>query len=99
MDFDTEFTDKIICPYCGSENDNADFDDDRDWKCFECEKTFDIDAHYSVSFTTAKNCRLNNQQHNFVYEKELPHYTDKDKKLYKYQCSLCPENELRYKKD
>jgi DNA-directed RNA polymerase subunit RPC12/RpoP len=60
-DFDTDYTNDVICPYCGHHHtdDLHEFFSDRDWEdisiieCHSCEKEFhaerDITVHYSTS--------------------------------------------------
>lgn len=55
-EFDTDYTDKPVCPHCGEE-----FEDGWEWaatetdtECDACEKPFHVRPDYSVSYTTTK---------------------------------------------
>lgn len=53
----TEYTDKIKCPYCGDENEDSwEYDDCCGSKidCGECGEEFRLTVHYQVSYTTNK---------------------------------------------
>lgn len=50
-DFDTRYTDKIVCPYCGHKHQpDSDFNDLSEWECAECEREFAFEPEFSVSF-------------------------------------------------
>ena len=61
-EFDTDYTRKIVCPYCGWEDNNSwevfgmsDGDGDiRETDCGRCDKDFTVQLHVSVSYTTEK---------------------------------------------
>ena len=59
--FDTEYTDELICPWCGSEKEalyeyfhGSDSDECRVLECDECENSFDATRHVSVEYSTGK---------------------------------------------
>ena len=56
--FDHEFTNEIVCPYCGYEfTDSWEFNDTRDEQhveCCECGKEFLLYVNISVDYTTRK---------------------------------------------
>lgn len=52
---DHRMTDEIICPWCFSDNDSADFSGDAArWECCNCGKPFDVSADYFTLYTTSK---------------------------------------------
>ena len=56
LTIDTEFTDLITCPYCGSkENDSWEVHDTGIQECGNCGKQFNLTAiDYDVHYTTEK---------------------------------------------
>ena len=58
-EFDTNYTDEIICPWCGTEFE-ASYEffegstECRVVKCDECGKSFDATRHISVDYSTSK---------------------------------------------
>jgi hypothetical protein len=55
-DFDTKYTDEVICPYCGFEySDSWEFHDYHDKiTCCECNKKFEFEACFDVTYCTYK---------------------------------------------
>lgn len=54
-DTDTDYTDEIICPHCGYENDRSEIDEsDDDMTCGHCGREFSMEMHVQVHFTTVK---------------------------------------------
>lgn len=56
-EFDTWYTENIVCPYCGYVNDDSweiasDYDDA--YECEECGKTFSWERIIDVSYTSHK---------------------------------------------
>ncbi len=54
---DTDYTDGIICPYCGHEQGDPQEYHDSDGKeveCNDCEKKFTLSIHFSVDYSTTK---------------------------------------------
>ena len=57
MKIDTEYTDRIVCPYCGHKQ-IYDFESISDahifkkHECERCEKVFDYETHHSISFSS-----------------------------------------------
>lgn len=64
-EFDTRYTDTVICPYCGYDNGDDDGDGPRtgEEQCQECEKKFHCEPDYSVSYITRKVPCLNGEPH------------------------------------
>ncbi len=55
-DFDCDYTDEIVCPYCGYEqSDNWEFVDEdeecQEYDCQSCEKRFNFTVHKSITFS------------------------------------------------
>lgn len=64
LEIDHEFTDEVVCPYCGHEySDCRDFDDEGEMQCYECDKIFWISQHVSISYSTSKLCEENKTEH------------------------------------
>lgn len=59
-DPDTEFTDDIVCPYCGEEHDqdgesSAFYNDgEHDFDCSNCHNSFKVETMISFNYTTTK---------------------------------------------
>jgi len=55
-EFDTEYTDEMVCPHCGHEQMDSweHHDDDGATECGECGEEFDYSRHVSVSYSTSK---------------------------------------------
>ncbi len=55
-EYDTHFTEEVVCPYCGHEySDSWEFNDyHADITCCECNKKFDFDVHFDVRYCTYK---------------------------------------------
>jgi ATP-dependent Zn protease len=53
-EIDHDYTDEIVCPYCGCEfSDSYEFDDDSGtMECYECEKEFEYYRHIEVTYCT-----------------------------------------------
>jgi DNA-directed RNA polymerase subunit RPC12/RpoP len=54
---DSEFTDEIVCPYCGHEfGDSWEFNDSDGKKidCYECDKTFELSVNFEATYTTRR---------------------------------------------
>ena len=54
--FDTDYTDKPVCPHCGTEQGDA-WEwaaTETDATCAECDGEFHVRPDYSVSYTTTK---------------------------------------------
>ena len=56
-EFDTTYTDKIVCPYCGIEQDESHLCHDKDetiQQCVECNKEFHLNVYVIVNYSTHK---------------------------------------------
>jgi hypothetical protein len=58
-EFDTWYTERIVCPYCGYAFDDEDssmftHSNETDVDCDECGKRFHVTADYEVRYTTEK---------------------------------------------
>ena len=54
MEIDHEFTDNIVCPYCGyARQGDEDYEEHED-ECYKCGKAFLVTPDYSVTYTTSK---------------------------------------------
>lgn len=54
-DIDHEYTDEIVCPWCGHEHgDSWEWVDYDTTECDECEKKFTHIRHVEVTYTTEK---------------------------------------------
>lgn len=70
-EFDTDYTDNIICPYCNSEDEDSwEYDcDEGVIACSNCNKKFNYSRSRSVAYTTSKiNC--GDRKHNFIQQKD-----------------------------
>ena len=57
-DLDTQFTEAIVCPYCGHEHDSLDFEIDGfiqgNYNCDKCTKEFKFIADYTTTWCTER---------------------------------------------
>lgn len=55
-DFDCDFTDNMVCPWCGYEHgDSWEFNEDSgETDCNECGKTFKFERDISITYSTSK---------------------------------------------
>ena len=42
----------VICPYCGSHYGEDDLHNSMELTCYECEKDFDLEVEYDISYST-----------------------------------------------
>lgn len=49
---DTSYTDKIICPHCGSINSNSEIHESQKLECYVCDGEFSLEVEYTVSYST-----------------------------------------------
>ncbi len=65
MEINHEWTNEVVCPYCGYEfSDSYEFgDSDGDIECDECEKLFYFYPETTVTYSTQRDCKLNNREH------------------------------------
>lgn len=54
VEFDTDFTDDIVCPYCGEHHDSTEVRESCKFDCDECNRVFRVEVDYSVSYSTSK---------------------------------------------
>jgi hypothetical protein len=55
IEFDTNYTDEITCPYCGDvQSDSWEFPDDGVHCCDECDNNFSYVRDVSVTYSTSK---------------------------------------------
>lgn len=69
--FKHDFTDEIICPYCGYQfQDSYEHGEysDNILECGDCEKNFSFEKNISVSYSTSKHCESNNITHNWYLD-------------------------------
>jgi hypothetical protein len=92
-EIDHEYTDTVICPYCGHDNggDNGDGPPDGEQECNneECEKKFHCEPDYSVSYSTSKVPCLNNEEPHSYY---TPYFLDPNRGASK--CRNCSERKF-----
>lgn len=59
-EIDHEFTDEIVCPYCGYEDvDSWEYSDDGVAECPDCDREFEYLRNIRVTYTTEK---INNKE-------------------------------------
>ena len=90
-DIDYEFTDEIVCPYCGYKfNDSWEMGtDDIDQDCPECGKHFSWSTDVTVKYISEKDCKLNKEEHVWMIVTTASGTYEK--------CSKC--GHLNYKRD
>ncbi len=93
-EIDHEFTDTVICPYCGHDNggDDGDGPPSGEQQCYneECEKKFHCEPDYSVSYSTSKVPCLNGEPHQWR-EPYNPFGADDPRQM--HNCRTCYKHE------
>jgi hypothetical protein len=90
-DIDCDYVDAITCPYCGWE-DNDSWEmlmsdgDIEDVECGECGKMFSVSCSVSVSYSSQKLCKENEEDHEW---KEV------EGKYNMRKCSICDKYQLK----
>jgi uncharacterized Zn-finger protein len=55
-EIDHEYTDEIICPYCGEDvMDSWEYSDSGDIQCGKCRKEFTYEREVTVTYSTQKS--------------------------------------------
>lgn len=94
-EYETEFTDEIICPWCGYKfSDSWEYDDEDGSiiDCPDCNKPIILGVHISVSYITRRGCDGIVILHNYKdYSMEESEYT-------REVCSNCRDT-IRKKKE
>ena len=63
-----EFTDEIVCPYCGNECRNSwEFSDEDRYECDECGKEFFHTRNVSIDYSTEKICKCDHTESWHLY--------------------------------
>lgn len=52
--FEHDYEDEVVCPHCGYEHGDSWEMDDGEHDCPECEKSFHLERHVSVTYSTRK---------------------------------------------
>jgi len=89
-----EFTDEIVCPYCGYEYSECyEFtEDDDSTECPKCEKFFSYSRHTQITYTTTKLCKENKEEHKYK-PPSVPHM-HRGKWISGKHCEVCNHCEL-----
>jgi hypothetical protein len=91
-EIDCQGTDDIVCPYCGYSWENDGEDPSGENQCGECEKFFEVEANYDVTYYSRKlDCR-NGSPHDW----SLHNYTRDEGKVL-WSCRVCAKHEYRPK--
>jgi len=54
-EIDHEFTDEVVCPYCGYEySDSYEFDNGGEIECDNCEETFSYTRNITIDYCTKR---------------------------------------------
>lgn len=51
---DHEATDSVICPWCGHDNGDGDYESGSEIDCEQCGRAFDVEIDTIVVYTTSK---------------------------------------------
>lgn len=55
QEFDTDFTDEVVCPWCGYEHgDSWEFSDEQRYDCDECKRPFHLSRDIEVTYSTSR---------------------------------------------
>lgn len=88
-----EYTDEIVCPYCGYT-----FKDSWEYKgrceevdCPECEKVFSCNRSITINYSTTKLCKENGKEHKFGEWTYHEPWTSMGKKYSGFYARHCKE--------
>jgi len=89
---DTQYTNELVCPYCGHEfSDSWEREDRGEFECYECDKNFSFDTDVTRLYSSERDCQLNGQEHEWEDTRELSRGTWQ-------KCKNCDQtNFLRHK--
>ncbi len=101
MEIEHEYTDNVVCPYCGYEDEDSwELDDDSgETECGSCDKKFEYSRNRSVDYCTSK-IQCEEGKHEYVFDSEHVHYSDFSDKIKKEEdwefieiqkCSICDD--------
>lgn len=98
-EYDTDFEDEIICPYCGTKNGMPDVHTDEgelvEFDCIKCEKSFIYQCNYSISYSSYKAPCLNDGEHDWKKVIGAPREHFKNR----YRCSYCDKEKIVKEKE
>ena len=89
-EFDTSYTEELVCPYCGYEHSDSweIGDSENSSTCNNCDKNFKFDQQISRTFSTYPTCQPGDE-HKF---NEWQHYLGKRWTRY---CTICSAREWK----
>ena len=62
-EIDHEFTDTVVCPYCGYKfSDCFEWSDDGREECEECYKEFTFDRNVTIDYSTSRICTCDHSE-------------------------------------
>ncbi len=77
---DHEYTDEIVCPYCG-ESDNESYEyadpDCGETECGFCERSFNYSVHISIEYSTETDCSTEGKFHVWLGPYRVFEYEDR----------------------
>lgn len=89
-EIDHEYTDEIVCPWCGYKmSDSWEMSDDGEYDC-DCGKSFEYTRNYSVDYSTSRTRCKHNECKLVLMERwgDNPYiYSDKNWTI--WQCKTC----------
>ncbi len=99
MKIEHEYTNEIVCPYCGYEfNDSWEFnrDESGETDCPECDRKFKYSVNITVDYSTSKmNCKEIKEEHEY----EIDRYYKRNRKyLGNDKWEDLSEEQVQYKK-
>lgn len=98
-----EYTDNIVCPYCGyTFEDSWEFDGECDNEdCPECEKAFSWSRSVTIDYSTTKLCKENGKEHDFsewLYHESWTSMGKQYSEFYARHCKECNHVETTHEK-
>ena len=100
-DIDHEYTDEIVCPWCGYKySDSWEFSDDGEEECPECEKNFSYNINTRVTYNTErKKCKEGKCEYEIdetkITNPYIYKYKDKDLNWTIYKCKICDDEIIK----
>lgn len=52
--FEHDYEDEVVCPHCGYKHGDSWEMRDGEYQCPECDKSFELECHHSVTYSTTK---------------------------------------------
>lgn len=89
-EIECDFKSCPVCPYCGKEHRDWEAMDGGKFQCWLCEKWFEVEPDFTVSYSTKKVDCMNGSPHSWRVDDWYPGTPKKH-----YHCRVCDKHEYR----